>query len=1410
MNNPVATYRLQFHSAFTFDDFERMISYLQKLGVSTIYASPVFEATPGSTHGYDGVNPLQINPEIGTDKQLRALSSKLKNLGINWLQDIVPNHMGFHQNNQWLMDVLEKGKLSFYASFFDAVWTSPLFKDEPMMVPFLGSTLEEIVNNGELRIAYLPQQGLVLQYADNVYPIKAASYVTILQTIGELPKQLESIFKQINSLQTITEPGSFALKWTAIKQKLIKALKDTEVQQYIDTHIAHINQNKELVFEVANQQHYRLCSWKETDEAMNYRRFFTVNSLICLNIQDQDVFDHFHTYIKKLIDTGIFQGLRIDHIDGLYDPSLYVEQLRKLAGEDTYIVAEKILARAEELPTQWPLQGTSGYDYLAQLNNLFTNQAAEKRFTNFYQQLVNDEQPVPEQIKLKKAAILLESMGGELDNLFQLFKKLKLTDRKILAGLKPEILKKAISRLLILCSVYRYYGNRLPLQNAEYDAIKLLFKQAKKDNTELKPALNLLEIVLLEKPKLGNADYNQRVLQFYQRLMQFSGPLMAKGVEDTLMYTYNRFIGHNEVGDAPEAFGTGVKQFHQLMQQRQKNWPLAINGTSTHDTKRGEDVRARMNVLTDLSKTWLKTVKQWQEMNVGLKDNQMPDANDEYFIYQTIVGAYPMPGQPKDNFSNRLQEYLIKAMREAKTHSNWAEPNEYYEQATLKFAAALLNNEGEFLKSFQSFQQKIADQGIINSLAQVLIKFTCPGVPDVYQGCELWDFSLVDPDNRRPVDYALRTQLLDEITSSTQSVTELTEVLWKNRYNGQIKQWLTQKLFTQRRQAANVFTYGNYIPLRVKGAYEEYIIAYARQYKNEWSITVAGLHLAELCLDQGKNISGLKWKNTRVILPPEAPAAWHNLISGTDGKADENSIKVKELFTQLPFALLKLQQPENNRGAGILMHITSLPSPFGVGDLGPEAHNFADFLSRSGQKYWQLLPLNPTGAEQNYSPYSSVSSMAGNTLLISPEQLVDAGLITISDLKDYPFTVNQKTDYAIAQHSKDKLLGLAYQNFKKGGFNPLGHKFELFCKQEAYWLDDFALYVTLKQYHNNAAWYQWPTDFKQRKPAALKRFSIQHDLEIEEVKWLQFIFQQQWLTLKNYCRVVNVQLFGDLPFYVSHDSVDVWANPDSFYLDNEGQMTGIAGVPPDYFNADGQLWGMPVYRWEVMKARGYDWWIGRLRKNMQLFDLLRLDHFRAFSAYWEVPAGDDTAKNGRWKPGPGSDFFRAIKIALGHLPFIAEDLGDINAPVFELRDEFEFPGMKVLQFAFGDELPDSLYIPHNYQENYLVYTGTHDNNTTVGWFNQDTSKQVRKQIEQYTGQSVKTKNIHDVLSRVAYASTAKIAILPMQDVLGLDETARMNNPASAKNNWDWRLAKQYLTADIEEKLLEWVKLYNRV
>ncbi|WCT10891.1 malto-oligosyltrehalose synthase [Mucilaginibacter jinjuensis] len=1405
MYNPIATYRLQFHQEFTFSDFEQIITYLQKLGVSTIYASPVFEAAPGSTHGYDGVNPHRINPEIGTEKQLRIVSKKLQDKGIGWLQDIVPNHMGVHANNPWLMDVLEKGRRSLYSTFFDTGLSSDLFTDPQIMMPFLGNSLQEVIKNGEINITYLSKQ-FVFKYFDNTWPLSIQSYAEILQNnTNEPPEKLKPIVKEIGTILRNKDNKKLALKWGAWLVKLSNATKVAEVKSYITSALKSVNENQELLSQIAGQQHYRLCSWQETDSAINYRRFFTVNSLMCLNIQRPEVFAHYHRMIKQLVHEGIFQGLRIDHIDGLYDPENYLNNLRELAGDETYIVAEKILEQGENLPTQWPLQGTTGYDFLAQVNNLLTDSSSEHKFTHFYKELVESDQSVHQQILTKKANILSANMQGELDNLLNYFIKLKLVDDRLLKAIGRDILKETIAQFLIHCPVYRFYGNQMPLNSDEAHAVQTILYSIIKDNKDLKPACDLITTALLEKPYENKNTYNQKALQFYQRLMQFSGPLMAKGVEDTLMYTYNRFVGHNEVGDAPDAFGTSVKDFHKLMKQRQKQWPLAINGTSTHDTKRGEDVRARLNALTALQHEWLDAVKHWEK-----QDNttvSVPNANDRYFIYQTIAGAYPMPGQGDDNFGVRLGEYLTKALREGKVNSNWAQPNEDYEKATIDFATGLLDQQSVFWQTFAPLHQNIADHGIVNSLSQLLLKFTSPGVPDVYQGCELWDLSLVDPDNRRPVDYQLRQKLLNK-KLSTDSAEALMD-LWAERYDGHIKLWLTQQLFKVRSNETELFTKGEYIPLKVKGAYKENIIAFARRYQNKWLIVAAPLYSAALCKAQQKDITAIDWKDTRIILPQEAPVQWQHQWLNLKGKVANDELLISEIFRTLPFALLQLAHPENNRGAGILMHITSLPSSFGIGDMGPGARTFANFLSESGQKYWQLLPINPTGADQKYSPYSSLCSMAGNVLLISPVLLAKDELLDEAELDEFHLPQIDKVNYTKVEDLKHELFDRAYENFYRKEFKSLKQDFLFFCKNEASWLDDFALYSALRENHDGAPWHQWNKSYKTRHTPALARFAQRSSRAIDKIKWLQFIFFRQWQQLKDHCRVLNIRLFGDLPFYVSYDSADVWANQEIFALDKQGNITGIAGVPPDYFNADGQLWGMPVYRWDVLKKQGYQWWINRLRKNMELFDLLRLDHFRAFSAYWEVPAGETTAKNGKWVNGPGADFFNKARHALGNLPLVAEDLGDIDEPVFKLRDQFELPGMKVLQFAFGDDTAQSLYIPHNYDANFFVYTGTHDNNTTLGWYNEDADKKVIKQIEEYTGQVVKHKNINKVLMRMAYASTAKVTIIPMQDILNLNRESRMNNPAVAEHNWLWRMLPKLVDDDTAAKLIGLIKMYNR-
>jgi len=487
------------------------------------------------------------------------------------------------------------------------------------------------------------------------------------------------------------------------------------------------------------------------------------------------------------------------------------------------------------------------------------------------------------------------------------------------------------------------------------------------------------------------------------------------------------------------------------------------------------------------------------------------------------------------------------------------------------------------------------------------------------------------------------------------------------------------------------------------------------------------------------------------------------------------------------------------------MHITSLPSHYGVGNLGDPAMKFVDFLSRARQSYWQILPLNPIASDQGYSPYSSISSMAGNPLLISPEQLASDKLIELDRIDAKKS--GDRVDFEHASILIESILRTAYTNFfrRRKGIE----QFYEFSTREAYWLDNFAVYLALKRFHQNKAWYLWPAEFKLRKESAVRRFCNDNQDVIRYLKWQQFIFFDQWRLLKSYASQRDVRMFGDLPFYVSYDSVDVWSHRDLFNINHKGEMKGVAGVPPDYFNAKGQLWGMPTFNWKVLSERQYDWWLARIRKNMELFDLLRLDHFRAFAQYWEVPAKEATAVNGQWRAGPGKAFFTRLKSEFGDLPFVAEDLGDVNDSVYQLRDDFQFPGMKILQFGFEEASGRSPYLPNNYTANFIVYSGTHDNNTTRGWFRKQTSTGQRKFISKYIGKTVDEGNVANELSRLAYASVAKTAILPMQDLLGLDESARMNIPATNKNNWLWRLQAKSTTQRLEEQLSDWTALYNR-
>jgi (1->4)-alpha-D-glucan 1-alpha-D-glucosylmutase len=910
---PSATYRVQLNQEFTFQDLDQIVDYLNSLGISTIYASPFLRSRPGSLHGYDGIDPEMIDPEIGTEEEFETLRKKLGDRGMGWLQDIAPNHMAFHHKNRWLCDVLEKGPKSRYYQHFDINWndSDPKLKDK-VMVPFLGGTIEEILSRNEIRIV-IEEEGFFFKYFDDFYPLNIRSYELILnQGKSHFINVYESVGTELQRYMSfLAKTTKFAEEkeivdeeWQIFKINFYHEYKDShDIKRAIDIVLDNINSDQASLFYLLERQHYVLAHWQLTEKQINYRRFFTINDLICLDINNAEVFEAYHRYLKRLYDKQLIQGLRIDHIDGLFNPGTYLHRLRNFFGEELYIVVEKILEWEEALPVHWPEQGTTGYGFMSTISHLFTDWQNKKKLDHFYQEVIEDKPDYRQLVSEKKYFILNERMGGELNNLFDQMKMLNLMPDDEL-GLNEEKLKEALAVFLVMHPVYRIYPTQYPLHHRDIGIIKAAYHEAEKWNPELRMELKYLFKLFTEPPEEDQMIAESK-LYFLMRCQQFTGPLEAKGVEDTTFYLYNRLISHNEVGDSPEIFGISQQEFHERMIERQLIAPHALNATATHDTKRGEDTRIRINVISELPEQWSKAVRKWREINqqfIKHKDGMViPEPNDEYFIYQTICGAFPMDGQTDDSFKERIKEYMLKVVREGKQNSSWAAPNQIYEFGVFEFINQILNQENKFIAEATPFIKKITHYGIIYSLAQQILKLTAPGVPDIYQGCELWDLSLVDPDNRRPVDYEQRKNMLSEITESGRSES-LIRYLMENKESGNIKLYTIYKALTERNSLFSLFKYGKYIPAVILGDFKNYATGFFRNFKNQWSLTIVPHHLVSFIPENALPLKHI-WHNTHLRVPPKAPKVWKNIFTDETYGFDDNMF-FKDIFASFPIVFL--------------------------------------------------------------------------------------------------------------------------------------------------------------------------------------------------------------------------------------------------------------------------------------------------------------------------------------------------------------------------------------------------------------------------------------------------------------------------------------------------------------------------
>jgi (1->4)-alpha-D-glucan 1-alpha-D-glucosylmutase len=972
---PISTYRLQVHNRFTLSEAAAVVPYLARLGIGACYTAPYFTAAAGSTHGYDVCNHNEISAELGGEPAHRAFIESLKHHGLGHIVDFVPNHMGIGSGgNAWWTDVLENGPSSPTAKYFDIDW-APMKTElhAKLLLPILGSQYGHVLERGELRLEFRDGR-LELHYFEHELPINPRQAPRIFRlAIEPLTKELGpdhphlheflSILASLENMPAYTdqEPARIAERQRekeVARARLARLVAEAPaVSRCIEEAVRVANgipgrpETFDSLHALLEAQAYRLAYWRTASHEINYRRFFDVNTLAGLRVEEPEVFEATHALLERLLRDGSIQGVRVDHPDGLFDPKRYFQMLQELAlkgktasngaaGERTepkplYVVAEKILSAGERLPRSWPIQGTTGYDFLNDLNGIFIDTLQARRLRRVYGKLTGSTQPFDDVLYDAKQLIMATAMTSELSVLAHMFDRIAESNRKS-RDFTLESLRDVIREVVACFPVYRTYVDEGGWAPADRAVVEQAISRARRRNPAMEASLFdfFREVVLPRDPEdasppragverregypAADASETRARLRFAMKLQQYTGPVQAKGLEDTAYYRYNVLLSINEVGGDPSRIGRHTGDFHESNAHRALEWPFDMLTTSTHDTKLGEDVRARINVLSSMPDEWGREVSKWMRINRPhrrlVDGDPAPDRDDEYRFYQVVAGAWPVDLPPgvmdvPGPFIERISAYMLKAAREAKVHTSWLTTNQPYEEALTGFVERVLGPGGgpRFLPAFRPLQQRIAAAAVVNSLSQVVVKLGSPGVPDFYQGSELWDLNLVDPDNRRPVDFRLREKLLDRVSRSPASPGEMLA----NWQDGRIKLFVTWAGLQLRRELPGVFVGGDYLPLSVESSVAGDAVAFARTSGDDAVVVIGAIRSYGLLdAERPMPLGGDCWKTSRVLLPPALRnRTFRDVLTGGEippaVAADTGWIFLGQAFDRLPVALLR-------------------------------------------------------------------------------------------------------------------------------------------------------------------------------------------------------------------------------------------------------------------------------------------------------------------------------------------------------------------------------------------------------------------------------------------------------------------------------------------------------------------------